>query len=187
MPAIDILRHNDPAQIRARESASAAQAAAAEGKTQDSVFEDLLDIVNPLHHLPVVGTLYRAISGDTIGMLPKIAGNTLYGGLWGAVSAVADAAFQTITGKDFGATMLALVTDELGLDGDNKEAAPVQVADNAAAPAATLAALADDGWQAAPAASLGAALAARGTDTQLAARVMHAYQRSQSLVPVGLN
>ena len=58
----------------------------------------------------MVGTLYRAITGDKIGAVEKIAGDTLYGGLWGAVGSVADVAFETATGKDFGATMLALVT-----------------------------------------------------------------------------
>src|SRR5690606_24297855 len=149
------------------------------------IFDDLLDIVNPLHHLPVVGTLYRALSDDTISAIPKIAGDTLYGGLWGALSAVADTIFTAVTGRDFGSTMLALVTDELGLDGHSKDDAAMRVADNAdapaatpaatlaATPAATLAALADDGWQITPAsASLAAALAARGTDTQLATRVV---------------
>ena len=31
----------------------------------DFSFHNLLDIVNPLQHLPVIGTLYRAITGDT--------------------------------------------------------------------------------------------------------------------------
>jgi hypothetical protein len=73
-------------------------------------FNHVLDVVNPLQHLPVVGTLYRAITGDKIGAVEKIAGDTLYGGLWGAVGSVADVAFEAATGKDFGATMLAMVT-----------------------------------------------------------------------------
>ena len=76
----------------------------------DFSFHHLLDIVNPLQHLPVIGTIYRAITGDHIGMPEKIAGDTLYGGLWGAVSGVADAAFEAMTGKDFGSTVLALFT-----------------------------------------------------------------------------
>src|SRR5205085_12696396 len=45
----------------------------------DFSFDDLIDIVNPLQHLPVVGTLYRAITHDTIKTPEKIAGDTLYG------------------------------------------------------------------------------------------------------------
>ncbi len=188
MPALDILRHMDPGQVRARESASA-------GRTQtstaslDTAFEDMLDIVNPLQHLPVVGTLYRAITGDQISAIPKIAGDALYGGLWGAVSAVADTAFEAITGKDFGSTMLAMVTDGLGLDGDPKEEAPVQVAQNAATPASTpsknLATF--NATDALGETAFGAALAAKGLDAAVASRAMFAYQRANGLVPASLN
>ncbi len=72
-------------------------AAAKPGATADSdwdfSFHNLLGIVNPLQHLPLIGPLYRAITGDKIGTPEKIAGDALYGGLWGAVSGVADAAF----------------------------------------------------------------------------------------------
>ena len=76
----------------------------------DFSFHDLLDIINPLQHLPVIGTLYRAITGDHIGKFEKVAGDAIYGGLWGAVSSVADLAFEAVTGKDFGDTVLSLVT-----------------------------------------------------------------------------
>ena len=35
--------------------------------------------------------------------------------------------------------------------------------------------------------ALGSAMTARGMDSELAARAMYAYRRSQGLVPVGLN
>jgi len=72
-----------------------------------SFFDDMLDIVNPLQHLPVVGTIYRAITGDKIGDIEKVAGDTLYGGPMGLVSSLADLAFEKITGKDFGDTVMA--------------------------------------------------------------------------------
>ena len=68
----------------------------------DFSFHNLLDIINPLEHLPIIGTIYRAITGTHIGIPERIAGDALYGGLWGAVSGVADAAFEAVTGKDFG-------------------------------------------------------------------------------------
>ena len=40
-------------------------------------FLDLLDIVNPLHHLPVIGSVYRKITGDTLDPLPRVVGSTL--------------------------------------------------------------------------------------------------------------
>jgi hypothetical protein len=94
-----------------RAGAATAVAPAADGESGvGNFFHHVLDVVNPLQHLPVVGTLYRAITGDKIGTVEKIAGDTLYGGLWGAVGSVADVAFEAATGKDFGGTMLAMVT-----------------------------------------------------------------------------
>jgi len=69
-------------------------------------------VVNPLQHLPIVGTVCRAITGDKIGDVEKVAGDTLYGGPIGLVSSLADVAFEKITGKDFGDTVMAFV----GLD-----------------------------------------------------------------------
>jgi len=84
-----------------------------------SFWGDVLDVVNPLQHLPVVGTVYRAITGDQIGDVEKVAGDTLYGGPIGLVSSLADVAFEKITGQDFGSTVMAFV----GLDhGDSATA-----------------------------------------------------------------
>lgn len=80
-------------------------------------FHDLLDIVNPLQHLPIVGPLYRWITGDTIGNLPRIAGDALYGGLIGLASGLVNVLVKEETGKDIGETVLALVTG-----GDDKPA-----------------------------------------------------------------
>ena len=35
---------------------------------QDFTFDDFLDIINPLQHLPIVSMIYRAITGDNIGL-----------------------------------------------------------------------------------------------------------------------
>ena len=47
-------------------------------------FLDLLDIVNPVHHIPVIGPIYRSVTGDIISPLPRIAGSALFGGPIGA-------------------------------------------------------------------------------------------------------
>jgi hypothetical protein len=85
----------------------------AEASNDDGLsFDDLLDVVNPLQHIPVVSTLYRHYAHDDIKPLPKIAGDALYGGVPGLVSSVADFAFEKITGKNFGDTVLSWVTGD---------------------------------------------------------------------------
>ncbi len=59
-------------------------------------FADLIDVVNPLHHLPVVGTIYRTITEDTINPVMKLAGGALFGGPLGVLFSAVSLAF---TGK----------------------------------------------------------------------------------------
>jgi len=148
---------------QARPPSVARSATAGEGGFS---FADLLDVVNPLQHLPVIGTLYRAITGDGIGTLERIAGDGLYGGLMGAVSAVADTMFEAVTGKDFGSTVLALFT------GGHDEETPKAVA---AAPAASPAAPGPD------VAALTGALSAHGVEGDTAARALYAYRKMAQL------
>jgi len=92
--------------------AAATNGAAASSDSDDSfTFHDLLDVVNPLQHLPIVSTLYRHFTGEQIKTLPKIAGDALYGGWMGFASSVADTVFEKVTGKSFGETALAMVED----------------------------------------------------------------------------
>ena len=58
-------------------------------------FRDLLDIVNPLQHIPVIGHIYRSISGDTIHPIMKIAGGALFGGPIGAIVSAATLALTS--------------------------------------------------------------------------------------------
>jgi hypothetical protein len=102
---------SDTTQTAATDSKDTTKTASAD--SESSFWDDVLDVVNPLQHLPVVGTVYRAITGDKIGDVEKVAGDTLYGGPIGLVSSLADLAFEKITGKDFGDTVMAFV----GLDG----------------------------------------------------------------------
>jgi hypothetical protein len=113
-------------------AATTPAAPAAAGSDTGFSFNDLLDIVNPLQHIPVVSTIYRAISGDTIKTFPKIAGDTLYGGLEGLASSVADTVFTKITGKSVGDTVLDFAEKELGLS--KPAATGVAAADAPASP-----------------------------------------------------
>jgi hypothetical protein len=72
-------------------------------------FRDLIDIVNPLQHLPIVSTLYRWVTGDAIGALPRIIGDGIYGGPIGLVTGLFNAEIKQESGKDTGEHMIALL------------------------------------------------------------------------------
>lgn len=154
--------------VAAPQAPSADQKNAASSSDWDFSFHNLLDIINPLEHLPVIGTLYRAITGTHIGMPEKIAGDALYGGLWGAVASVADTMFEAVTGKDFGATVLALFT---GSHQDTQLAQKVVVTPKIDPPQPALPPTADM-------AALQKALSRNGVDADLARRAMDAYRKS---------
>jgi|GEM_PF-1787032 len=70
-------------------------------------FGDLLDLINPLHHIPVVGTLYREMTGDTIRPHARVMGGMLYGGPVGLVAAGVNAVMESASGEDAGGTAFA--------------------------------------------------------------------------------
>jgi hypothetical protein len=77
--------------------------------TDDSLgFDDFLDVINPLQHLPVVGMIYRAITGDEISAPAKVVGDTLFGGVYGFLGALGSAAYEGIAGESLEKTVLSL-------------------------------------------------------------------------------
>ena len=72
-------------------------------------FLDLLDVINPLQHVPIVGPLYRQITGDEIDPAPRLAGGALFGGVFGAVGAFIDVIVEELTGNDIGDHALAFL------------------------------------------------------------------------------
>ncbi len=89
-----------------------------------SFFENLLDIVNPLQHLPVVSTVYRAVTGDQIETPARLIGGALYGGPVGFASVTANLALEEATGNDLAGHVLALVNEITGIDALAEVAAP---------------------------------------------------------------
>lgn len=156
------------------------------GNQDEGFFHHLLDVVNPLQHLPVIGTIYRAITGEHIGAVEKIAGDALYGGLWGAVSSVADVAFEGITGKSVEDTVLSwFKSDSNTRVAATKVTAPnMQMmqslptgADLPALPPDTHA-LASNQSNGVDIAALSASLTAKGITGDMAARAIDAYRRA---------
>jgi hypothetical protein len=75
-------------------------------------FDSFLDVVNPLQQLPVVSTIYRAVTGDTISTGARLAGGALFGGPLGFASALVNTIVEAETGKDIGANVLSAVSTE---------------------------------------------------------------------------
>jgi hypothetical protein len=73
-------------------------------------FLDFLDVINPLQHIPLVGTMYRSITGDGIDPGSRIAGSTIFGGPIGTVVALANITIEQKTGQDMGSHMMALLS-----------------------------------------------------------------------------
>lgn len=179
-----------PARTESRTEAQAAESvtstatkAADTGvKEEEGFFDHLLDVVNPLQHIPIIGTVYRAITGDKIGSVEKIMGGTLYGGMWGAISSIADVVFKGITGKSFEDTALSLLQS----DGKAKavKVAATPITGNISLPTAEIPGLPGTVADGLDVAAFSNALSANGVDSDTASRALYAYRRSMGLVSV---
>lgn len=213
MPAHDFgiqaLQHRAALQASAAPASSAqiasSGAAAKDSGSGGSFFDELLDIINPLQHLPLIGTAYRALTGDKLDGFAKVAGDALYGGLWGAVGAAADVAYEAVTGKSVEQTALAWL-DLSGTSSGAQPAAdqPVRVAANLDAPRTTLPAAAPMPEQAMPQqdtlsqndagglamsqaemTAFTSALADKGVSGETAQRALYAYRHSVAMAQAG--
>jgi hypothetical protein len=110
-------------------------------------FRDLLDIINPLQHIPVISTIYRNMTGDALDAMPRLAGGALFGGIAGAVSAVVNLVVKDASGRDIGANALAFI--ENGISGDDPGNAPHDPAAMIARAPEALVPTFSAGWQAA--------------------------------------
>lgn len=98
----------------AMSDASGAPKANAGAPSSSFSFDDVIDVINPLHHLPVIGMIYRELTGDKIGPMAQIVGGGIFGGPLGAVSGTVNAVVQETTGKDIGGNVIALVAGDDG-------------------------------------------------------------------------
>ena len=96
---------------RVGEIAAAREEAARRGG-EDIGFGDFIDLINPLHHLPVIGPLYREITGDEIKPAAQILGGFLYGGPVGLVTSASQAIAEEATGKDVTGHVMAALFGE---------------------------------------------------------------------------
>ncbi len=92
-------------------------------------FADILDFINPLQHIPIVGNIYRAITGDEISTGARMAGGALFGGVIGFVAAGITEIFEEGTGKTVETHIAELLSGE-----DQNQPAKQQFAAAAATP-----------------------------------------------------
>ena len=83
----------------------------ATGADEEGFFSTLLDIINPLQHIPLVSSLYREITGDQISPTARIVGGGLFGGPIGLASASANAIFEQASGDDILGHAVAMFAD----------------------------------------------------------------------------
>jgi hypothetical protein len=73
---------------------------------------DLLDVINPLQHIPVISSIYRNLTGDEISPAARLAGGTLYGGPVGLVSAFVSGVVEDAADMTIGDVIVAAFSDE---------------------------------------------------------------------------
>jgi len=75
-------------------------------------FGDLIDMVNPLQHIPLISNIYRHLTGDTIKPVSQVIGSAIYGGPLGAASALVNVILKDATGRDISGNLVALAFNE---------------------------------------------------------------------------
>lgn len=99
-------------------------------------FDDFLDIINPLQHIPIISSIYRELTGDRISPGARVIGDGLIFGPIGAAFAVANVVLSEISGRDVGEHVIALLKDA---PGDIPATAVAEKSDKNLAPAAAAA------------------------------------------------
>ncbi len=175
--------HSPPSEQVTVSAAKSAQSGPQEPQ-HEGFFHRLMDVINPLQHLPLVGTVYRAITGDHIGPVEKVMGDTLYGGMWGAVSSVADVAFEGLTGKSAEDTVLGWFSHDDGIKVAATKVTAPKISSDFSFSSTDLPAVPGMALASADSpdiASFSNALSSKGVNGELAQRAIYAYRRSMGL------
>lgn len=62
-------------------------------------FSDIIDIINPFQHVPLVNNIYREVTGDEISHGSRLMGGGVFGGVAGFIGAFFNSTFEMATGK----------------------------------------------------------------------------------------
>jgi hypothetical protein len=96
---------DDPKISRSARMQCAEKATHVEYQDDDFGVDDLVDFLNPLHHIPIIGSLYRELTGDEIKPEVQVAGGFMFGLATGSVllsgaSSILSAAMEQHTGEE---------------------------------------------------------------------------------------
>lgn len=72
----------------------------AEADADSFGFGDIVDMINPLQHIPVVSNFYQSATGDTIGAIAMIVGGAIFGGPLGALTSAGIVAYKAATRQE---------------------------------------------------------------------------------------
>jgi hypothetical protein len=86
-----------PPETRAEAGATDSATAFSEGGVPG--FGDILDIVNPLQHIPVVSQYYRDWTGDDMGYISQVAGGAFWGGSLGVAASFVNLGLTSVMGQ----------------------------------------------------------------------------------------
>jgi hypothetical protein len=78
-------------------------------------FGDVVDVLNPLQHIPVVSSIYRAVTSDEIAAAPRAIGGALFGGPVGLIVAISNQVVEAENGLDIPGTVLAMLSSGDGV------------------------------------------------------------------------
>jgi len=70
---------------------------------------DFLQALNPLQHLPVIGSAYRALTGATIEPAARVVGGLIFGGPLGMIGSLVNAFVEEDSGADVTGHLMAMV------------------------------------------------------------------------------
>ncbi|MTJ81340.1 MAG: hypothetical protein F8N37_10015 [Telmatospirillum sp.] len=105
-------------------------------------FSDIIDVLNPLQHIPVINTIYQHITGDKEGAVADLVGGMIWGGPIGLGAAMANLVVEDNTGKSISDNVIGIFSDEpQGAVAVNGTARPVTTASRTDAPETTTAAV----------------------------------------------
>ena len=76
-------------------------------------WDDVVDLINPLQHIPLVNIAYRHFTGDEQNGSAELLGGIAMGPV-SALTAIADLAVRSATGKDIGENVIAMITGDHG-------------------------------------------------------------------------